>query len=135
MRLTKEQLLAASEEEYMNDEQLAFFKGLLEELKTQTLQDIEAGKNELSHPPEMNDEVDRAAYEEESSIRLRTLDRDRKLIPKIDAALKRIANKEYGYCLESGEPIGIPRLLTRPTAELCIEIKTLAEMKDRNYSK
>lgn len=135
MTITKEQLLQASESAYMNDEQLDFFKALLEELKFQTLEDIEASKNELSHPPEMNDEGDRAAYEEESSIRLRTLDRDRKLIPKIDAALKRINDKTYGYCLESGEPIGIPRLLTRPTAELCIEIKTLAEMKDRNYSK
>lgn len=135
MTITKEQLLQASESEYMNDDQLDFFKALLEELKFQTLEDIEASKNELSHPPEMNDEGDRAAYEEESSIRLRTLDRDRKLIPKIDAALKRINDKTYGYCLESGEPIGIPRLLTRPTAELCIEIKTLTEMKDRNYSK
>ena len=135
MTITKEQLLQASESEYMNDDQLDFFKALLEELKFQTLEDIEASKNELSHPPEMNDEGDRAAYEEESSIRLRTLDRDRKLIPKIDAALKRINDKTYGYCLESGEPIGIPRLLTRPTAELCIEIKTLTEMKDSNYSK
>ncbi|RAU17219.1 RNA polymerase-binding protein DksA [Nitrincola tibetensis] len=135
MIITKEQLLQASESEYMNDDQLDFFKVLLEDLKFQTLEDIEASKNELSHPPEMNDEGDRAAYEEESSIRLRTLDRDRKLIPKIDAALKRINDKTYGYCLESGEPIGIPRLLTRPTAELCIEIKTLAEMKDRNYSR
>lgn len=131
MRLTKEQLLAAPEEEYMNDEQLAFFKELLEALKAETLESIELGRKQLSHPPEMNDVVDRAAYEEESSIMLRTLDRERKLIPKIDAALKRIADKEFGYCLASGEPIGIARLLTRPTAELCTEIKAMTEMKER----
>ena len=81
----------------------------------------------------MNDEADRASYEEESRLALRIVDRERRLLPKIEAAMKRIANSDYGYCLESGEPIGIPRLLARPTAELCAEVKTLNEQKELNF--
>jgi len=133
MTLTKDELLQAPEEDYMNDAQLAFFRELLEELRTETMDNIEAAKQQLAQPPEMNDEADRASYEEESRLALRIVDRERRLLPKIDTAIKRIFNGDYGFCLESGEPIGIPRLLARPTAELCAEVKTLNERKELNY--
>ncbi|MFB2703474.1 MULTISPECIES: RNA polymerase-binding protein DksA [Marinobacter] len=133
MTLTKDELLKAPADEYMNEAQLAFFRQLLEDLRQETMDNIEAAKQQLASPPEMNDEADRASYEEESRLALRIVDRERRLLPKIDAAMKRIANGDYGYCLESGEPIGIPRLLARPTAELCAEVKTLNEQKELNF--
>lgn len=133
MTMTKEELLQSSEDDYMNPEQLAFFQKMLEDLRLETMDNIEAAKQQLASPPEMNDEADRASYEEESRIALRIVDRERRLLPKIDEALKRVASGDYGYCIESGEPIGIPRLLVRPTAELCAEVKTLNERKELNY--
>lgn len=135
MSLTKDELLQAPDDAYMNEEQLAYFRQLLEDLRQETMNNIEAAKQRLASPPEMNDEADRASYEEESRLALRIVDRERRLLPKIDAAIKRIASGDYGYCLESGEPIGIPRLLARPTAELCAEVKTLNEHREVNYRK
>ena len=131
--ITKEALLSASEDDYMNDEQLAFFRQLLMDLYAETLESMDKARKQLSSPPEMNDDADRAAYEDESRLSLRILDRERRLLPKIDAALKRITSGDYGYCEESGEPIGIPRLLARPTAELCAEVKALHERKEQVY--
>jgi|TARA_Y100000296_G_scaffold52320_1_gene59934 DnaK suppressor protein len=131
--MTKEVLLAAPEDDYMNDDQQAFFRQLLIDLREETLESMEKARKQLSTPPEMNDEGDHAAYEEESRLSLRILDRERRLLPKIEDALKRLAAGEYGYCLESGEPIGIPRLLARPTAELCAEVKALNERREQNY--
>ena len=133
MTMTRNEILKAPDDDYMNEAQLAFFRKLLEDLRTETMENIEAAKQQLASPPEMNDEVDRAAYEEESRLALRIVDRERRLIPKIEAALKRISSGDYGFCQESGEPIGIPRLLARPTAELCAEVKTLNERKELNY--
>lgn len=131
--MTKEELLAAPEEDYMNDEQQAFFRQLLLDLREETLESMEKAKKQLSSPPEMNDEGDHAAYEEESRLALRILDRERKLLPKIEDALKRLASGDYGYCTESGDPIGIPRLLARPTAELCAEVKAFSELREQNF--
>lgn len=133
-QLTKAELLAAPAEDYMNDAQLAYFRQLLQSLKTDTMAHIETLKQQLSQPPEINDEIDRAQYEEESRLVLRMLDRERKLLPKIDLALKRIARKEFGYCLESGEPIGIARLLSRPVSEYCPDIKQLREGNEIHYA-
>ena len=133
MAITENELLQAPASDYMNEEQLAFFRRLLEELRVETMESIEAAKQRLASPPEMNDEADRASYEEESGLALRIVDRERKLLPKIDASLRRIASGDYGYCLESGEPIGIARLLARPTAELCAEVKTMNERREVNY--
>jgi len=133
MGITKEELLQAPADDYMNEAQLAFFRRLLEELRIETMNSIEDAKQQLASPPEMNDEADRASYEEESRLALRIVDRERRLLPKIDAAMKRISSGDYGYCLESGEPIGIARLLVRPTAELCAEVKTLNERREQNY--
>lgn len=131
--LTKQQLLEAPEEAYMNEEQLAFFHSLLLDLKQNTMAHIEEMKNALGQPPEINDEVDRAQYEEEARLSLRMLDRERKLLVKIDKSLRRIADKSYGYCLESGDPIGIPRLLIRPVSEYCADIKIINEGKEQHY--
>jgi len=131
--LTKKQLLAAPAEDYMNTEQLAYFQQVLHGLKVDTMQHIDQLKLQLSQPPEINDEVDRAQYEEESRLLLRILDRERKLLPKIEQALKRIVRKEFGYCLETGEPIGLPRLLIRPVSEYCSDIKQLHEGKEIHY--
>ena len=131
--LTKEQILSASEDEYMNDAQLAFFKSLLLELKDKTMLHIEDVKESLSSPPEFSDDVDRAQYEEESRLALRILDRERMLLGKIAKSLKQIENKSYGYCLESGDPIGIPRLLIRPVSEYCADIKQINEGKEQHF--
>lgn len=131
--LTREQIQNAPEEAYMNPEQLAFFRRLLEDLRLETMTNIEAAKQRLANPPETNDDADRAAYEEESRLALRIVDRERRLLPKIDAALRRIATGDYGYCMESGEPIGIHRLLLRPTADLCAEVKRVREQHERNF--
>lgn len=132
--IDQQQLLSASEADYMNAEQLAFFENLLQELKITTQGHIEEARQNLAHPPELNDEGDRAQYEEIARISLRIVDRERKLLPKIDEALKRIRKGEYGYCQESGEPIGIQRLLLRPTAEYCADIKALKEKKEQGYA-
>ncbi|WP_338456845.1 TraR/DksA C4-type zinc finger protein [uncultured Alteromonas sp.] len=131
----KQQLLDAPTEEYMNDDQLAFFKTLLTDLKKKTMLHIEEMKVQLSDPPEINDDVDRAQYEEDSRIGLRILDRERKLIIKIDKSLRRITEGDFGYCKETGEPIGIPRLLIRPISEYCADVKQVNEGKERHFQR
>lgn len=131
--LTEEQILKAPESDYMNVEQLAFFKKRLIELHESISERIDETKSQIANPPEFNDESDRASWEEECAISLRILDREQKLMPKILQSLERIRFGTYGYCLESDEPIGIPRLLARPTAEYCADIKNDMEFKERAY--
>ena len=125
-------LLGMDEADYMNEEQLAFFDARLVELRRQTMEEIEASKQEINYD-RVSDVSDRATLEEEAQIALRLADRKRQLIPKIDKARQRIRQGEYGYCLQSGEPIGIPRLLVRPTAEYCTDIKNINETRERGY--
>ncbi len=131
--LTKEQIKQASEEDYMNQTQLAFFKQLLIELHETTRERIQEAKDQMSSPMELSDESDRASWEEQCAISLRIVDREQKLLPKIQQALERIRLGDYGYCLESGEAIGIPRLLARPTAEFCADVKLVKEIKEHTY--
>lgn len=131
--LTEKQIKAAPKSKYMNEEQLEFFKHLLIELHETTTERIQETKHQMASPPEFNDENDRASWEEQSSISLRILDREQKLLSKIKQSLERIRLGEYGYCLESGEPIGIPRLLIRPTAEYCADVKAIQETKEHFY--
>ncbi|WP_415891569.1 RNA polymerase-binding protein DksA [Neptuniibacter sp. PT8_73] len=133
MTITKEELLAASAEDYMDESQLKFFKEYLEQQKQETIAHIQNAQAQLNERPEMNDDADRAQYEEESRLALRIVDRESKLLPKFDTALARIRNGEYGYCLESGEEIGIKRLLLRPTAEYCTDIKAVRESNERLF--
>ena len=133
--MTKEQILAAPEEDYMNEEQLAFFKELLIELHESTRHRVQEAKDLMSSPMDLSDESDRATWEEQCAISLRIVDREQKLLPKIQKALERIRIGDFGYCLESGEPIGIARLLARPTAEYCAEVKALQEIREQAFRK
>ncbi|GLS27853.1 TraR/DksA C4-type zinc finger protein [Marinibactrum halimedae] len=133
VQLSTEQILEAPESDYMNSAQLEFFRGLLIELYNTTNERIQAAKELMASPPEVNDENDRASWEEQSNMSLRILEREQKLLPKIKESLSRIRSGSYGYCLESGEPIGIQRLLARPTAEYCAEVKAVKEIKENAY--
>mgnify|MGYP001047823554 FL=1 len=121
-------------EEYMNEMQLEYFRLKLLEWKKEllaqssdTLDDLRQGG--LNQP----DDVDRASLETDKSIDLRTKDRARKLILKIDAALERIEDGSYGYCEETGEEIGIGRLMARPIATLCVEAQERHERMEKTY--
>lgn len=129
----EQKLLDASEEEYMNEEQLAFFKDRLIELHNETREHIRGVKDQMLIPPDLSDPSDRASWEEQCALSMRIVDREQKLLPKIQQALERIRAGTYGYCLESGEPIGIPRPLVRPTAELCADVKIISEMTEHLY--
>lgn len=120
-------------EDYMNEAQLALFKKLLIELHDSTKERIKKFKDQISSPMELSDDSDRATWEEQCALSLRIVDREQKLLPKIQQALERIRLGEYGYCKESGEPIGIQRLLLRPTAEYCVDIKVLKEIKENSF--
>ncbi len=119
-------------ESYMNEEQLEHFRQILliwrAELVDEVSRTVSHMKDEAANFP---DPADRATQEEEFSLELRTRDRERKLIKKIDSTLERIQNDDYGYCDACGIEIGIQRLEARPTATLCIDCKTLAEIKER----
>ncbi|HEX5804711.1 MAG TPA: RNA polymerase-binding protein DksA [Macromonas sp.] len=132
--LTDEEVLAMPDGEYMNDVQLAYFKRKLQQLK----QDILANAGETTeHLREdtvvVPDPADRATIEEEHALELRTRDRERKLLKKIEQALARIDAGDYGYCDETGEPIGVGRLLARPTANLSIEAQQRRELKQKLF--
>ena len=131
--LTQEQLLAMSSDDYMNQEQREYFRALLLEMKNDIRLQIEQAKAELAKMEYEADELDKAAQEEDRRLQLRFLDRQTKLLPKLDEALKRVDTDEFGYCDVTGEPIGFPRLLARPTATLCAEEKIRQEQQERNY--
>lgn len=131
--LTKEEVLNAKAEDYMNFEQQLFFKNLLLDLHDTTTARIVEAKDRMMRPAEFSDPSDRASWEEQSSIALRIVDREQKLLPKIHQALERIRLGTYGYCLESGEPIGVARLMIRPTAEYSAEVKSIKEIKEHRY--
>ena len=122
-------------EEYMNDEQLEHFKMILDAWRVQLREEVDRTvthmKDEAANFP---DPVDRAAQEEEFSLELRTRDRERKLIKKIEKTLQLIEEDDFGFCKSCGIEIGIRRLEARPTADLCIECKTLAEIKERQMA-
>lgn len=131
--LTEEDLRNMSEDDYMNDAQLAFFQTLLNNQKLHLLANAQETSERLSETPNVPDPADRATIEEEYALELRTRDRERKLLKKIDAALARIEDKSYGWCEETGEPIGIPRLLARPTATLSLEAQQRRELKQKMF--
>ncbi|MDC0435258.1 RNA polymerase-binding protein DksA [bacterium] len=116
----------------MDAEQLVHFSKKLAEWKQQLMEEVDRTvghmKDDATNFPDPND---RATQEEEFSLELRTRDRERKLIKKINEAQKRIDDDEYGYCETCGIEIGVNRLEARPTAELCIDCKTLEEIRER----
>ena len=122
----KEKFMNVKMKEYFRLKLLSWKKGLLKE-SSLTLNNLQKEENASSKP----DLTDRAAEEMERSFELRTRDRERKLINKIDDALKRIDNGSYGYCEETGESIGIKRLEARPVATLCLEAQEMHEKKEK----
>jgi len=131
--LTEEDLLKAPEKDYMNEAQLAFFKQRLLELRDQLLQNADDTGEHLRENETTTDPSDRATLEEEYTLELRTRDRERKLLKKVEKSLKQIEDGEYGFCEETGEPIGIPRLLARPTATLSLEAQERRERVQKLY--
>lgn len=131
----KKAILAMSSDAYMNDEQQAFFLRLLKEERATLLEHIEELKEQLQPANESGDEGDIASREEHLRMLLRQIDRESRLLPKFDAALLRLRNGDYGYCMESGEPIGLERLMLRPTAELSFDAKIKQEMKEGHFRK
>ncbi|MFW5970423.1 MAG: RNA polymerase-binding protein DksA [Halofilum sp. (in: g-proteobacteria)] len=130
---TEEELLNSSEEEYMDERQLEFFRQRLLAQREEIEADIERARGELSTNENEPDELDRASAEEERWLSLRISEREGKLLKKIDETLQRIDEGEYGYCEDTGEPIGIPRLLARPTATLSAEAKTRREQLEKTH--
>ena len=121
-------------EQYMNKEQLEHFRTILSSWKRDLMEEVDRTvlhmKDEAANFPDPND---RATQESEFSLELRTRDRERKLIRKIDEAIKRIEDGSYGYCLETGEEIGIKRLEARPVATLCVEAQERRERREKQY--
>lgn len=125
----------AAGEEYMNDKQKAHFRHLLLAWRQELIEESERTVHHMQDEPfNLPDPNDRASQEEEFSLELRARDRERKLLRKIDKALGRLANDDYGYCESCGIEIGIRRLEARPTAELCIDCKQLEEKKERTWA-
>ncbi len=119
-------------EAYMGAAQKAHFRAILEAWKHELMEEVDRTLHYMQdESANLPDPVDRASQEEEFSLELRTRDRERKLIRKIDETLKSIEEDDYGYCMTCGEKIGIRRLEARPTATLCIDCKTLAEIKEK----
>jgi DnaK suppressor protein len=132
--LSDAELIAMPDSEYMNDVQMAAFRLKLVELKAGILSNAGETTEHLREDTSvMPDPADRATIEEEHALELRTRDRERKLLKKIEQAITRIDANEYGYCDETGEPIGVGRLLARPTATLSLEAQQRRELKQKMF--
>ena len=131
--ITEEQLLKMSDKDYMNAAQLAFFKARLQQLERDLLKNAGETTEHLRETVLVPDPADRATIEEEHALELRTRDRERKLLKKVQQAIASIDAGEYGWCEETGEPIGVPRLLARPTATLSLEAQQRRELKQKLY--
>ncbi|MDP0589511.1 MAG: RNA polymerase-binding protein DksA [Candidatus Endonucleobacter bathymodioli] len=119
-------------EEYMSDQQITHFTNILHNWKRELMEEVNRTVNHMQdESANFPDPADRASQEEEFNLELRTRDRERKLIKKINDTIARLVNGDYGFCDSCGIEIGILRLEARPTATLCIDCKTLAEIKER----
>lgn len=130
---TEAQLRRASERQYMNDGQLTFFRARLMQMRAEVLGRELDVKERLHQREIFADPADRASAEEEHWLDLRLRERESLLLKKIDEALRRIRDKEYGYCEKTGEPIGIARLLARPTATVCVDVKGQDERAESQF--
>lgn len=137
MPLTVEEahLLAMPEDAYMNEEQLTFFKQRLLDEHAFVEAHLREVRAAMAGCERGGDELDQAAFEEELSLSLRQADRETRLLRNITVALRRIETGDYGFCEETGMPIGLPRLLLRPTARLCLEAKERQERREHHYRK
>jgi DnaK suppressor protein len=131
--LSEEGLRRAPASQYMSAEQLAFFRAKLLGMQRELIENAGLTSEHLREHEIEPDPTDQATIEEEYALELRARDRERKLLKKIDEALRRIEDGSYGWCEETGEPIGIPRLLARPTATLSVEAQSRRELKQKLY--
>ena len=131
--LTETEILAMPEDDYMNPAQLAFFRDRLARMRDELLENAASTGANLRENELVSDPADRATVEEEHALELRVRDRERKLIKKIEEALGRIDEGEYGWCEETGDPIGLGRLLARPTATLSIDAQERRERTQKLY--
>jgi len=132
--LSEAELLAMPESEYMNEQQIDFFRARLQAQKDDLLSNAGETTEHLREDTTIvPDPADRATIEEEHALELRTRDRERKLLKKISQALNLLETGEYGFCDETGEPIGLPRLLARPTATLSLEAQQRRELKQKMF--
>ena len=133
-QLTDAEVIAMPDNEYMNDIQMAFFRLKLVQLKNEVLSNASETTEHLREDTVVvPDPADRATIEEEHALELRTRDRERKLLKKIEQSIHRIDGGDYGYCDETGEPIGVARLLARPTATLSLEAQERRELKQKMF--
>ncbi|HAU02613.1 MAG: RNA polymerase-binding protein DksA [Porticoccaceae bacterium] len=122
-------------EEYMNENQRKHFKQILQAWRRELMEEVDRTVNHMKdEAANFPDPADRATQEEEFSLELRTRDRERKLIKKIDKTLLRVEDNDYGFCDQCGVDIGIRRLEARPTADLCVDCKTLDEIKEKQIT-
>jgi DnaK suppressor protein len=131
--LTEDQIRRAPDSAYMNDSQLAFFQERLLQMRSEVLTRELDVKERLHQREVFADPADRASAEEEHWLDLRLRERESLLLKKIDDALRRIRDKDYGWCEKTGEPIGIARLLARPTATVCVDIKGQDERAESQF--
>ena len=131
--LTAEEILKMSDDDYMNAQQLEFFRRRLTDLEKELRANADQTTVNLRETAVVPDPADRATIEEEHALELRTRDRERKLLKKVQAAIKRIDDGDYGYCEETGDPIGVARLMARPTATLSLEAQQRRELKQKMY--
>ena len=131
--LTEDAILKMSEDDYMNDVQLEFFRDRLRQMERDIRNNAGETTEHLRETVIVPDPADRATIEEEHALELRTRDRERKLLKNIEQALAQIDSGDYGYCEETGDPIGIPRLLARPTATLSLEAQQRRELRQKLY--
>ena len=124
---------AVPEGEYMSSAQLEFFRLRLEEERCELMENAQSTVEQMQSIVTEADPNDRASTEENFALEFRVRDRERKLLKKIEGALLRIENGTYGWCADTGEPIGIPRLLARPAAILCVEAQERHELLERGY--
>ena len=130
---TESELLRMPASEYMNERQLGFFRDRLRQLEQEILSNAGATTEHLRETQFVPDPADRATIEEEHALELRTRDRERKLLKKVQQSIARIDAGEYGWCDETGEPIGLRRLLARPTATLSLEAQERREMRQKMF--
>ncbi len=131
--MSEAEILAAPEKDYMNAAQLQFFKVRLQTMEQDILRNADETTEHLRESIIVPDPADRATIEEEHALELRTRDRERKLLKKIQQSIQRIDSGDYGWCEETGDPIGVPRLLARPTATLSLEAQERREMKQKMF--
>lgn len=131
--LTEAQLLKMPAKDYMNEAQLAFFRERLLAMQEEILSNADQTTENLRENEVIPDPADRATIEEEHALELRTRDRERKLLKKIAQALEKVDSGDYGWCEETGEPIGVGRLIARPTATLSLEAQQRREKIQKMY--